>query len=281
MSRPLAASARSGAGTGPSAGDLERSYQHDEEAPLAAAQRSGTAPSSGSGGVRRNNMGESALTPRSRLSATLAEVPHIVSAFGLWAPIYIAVFTGACFLLAFALGRHSGAKAIACDGGLHGLLLLSSAALFVWMLVFMVRDVREQRRSMRREGASLAHGASDAEDEDEDEDDDDEEPGFDWLIFVLRIAFMLSMAALALWGHHVLTMRAAQADKDTAALEQSGGNFHADADSSSGASLPFSCAGRDEDLVTVCWWLVVLEGVAAAVAAGVAIAQAVAAYFDW
>jgi len=108
----------------------------------------------GSSGSHRRNVREAddeetgaAAAAGSGFRARLAEVPHVVSAFGLWAPVYVTVFTGACFILAFAVGRHTGPESVACDGGLHMLLLSSAAALFLWMIIFMVRDVREQRRA--------------------------------------------------------------------------------------------------------------------------------------
>jgi len=111
--------------------------------------------------------------------------------------------------------------------------------------------------------------------EDEEDDDDDGSEPFDYLVFILRLLFMATMAGLALWGHHVLAVRAeAEADAITAA-RATGGH-----DSGDDFSLA-ECAGRDEDLVAVCWWIVVIEGCAAAIAAGVAIAQAVAAVFGW
>ncbi len=43
-----------------------------------------------------------AATPRS-LATILADKAHVFAAFGLWAPVYIIVFTLSCFLLAFAM----------------------------------------------------------------------------------------------------------------------------------------------------------------------------------
>jgi hypothetical protein len=90
------------------------------------------------------------------------------------------------------------------------------------------------------------------------------------------------MAGLALWGHHVLAVRAeAEADAITAARAAGGHDSSGGGSSSEGDFSLAECAGRDEDLVAVCWWIVVIEGCAAAIAAGVAIAQAVAAVFGW
>jgi hypothetical protein len=187
---------------------------------------------------------------------SISEKSHIFAAFGLWAPVYISVFTLACFLFAFALGRHSGSKALACDGQLHIFMLVSAASLFIFMIAFMVRDVREQRRL-----------TSDSLEEEESELNQSEY-GFDWLVWILRFIFLITMAGLALWGRDVLHAReSAETDATSAAGEA--------ADSTNIGS----CAGRDADLVHVCWWLVVGEAIAAAVAGGVLIAQTIQGIF--
>jgi len=86
------------------------------------------------------------LTPRS-LATILSDSKSICAAFGpVLGPTYCVVFTLSCFLLAFAIGRHAGPKAVACDGGMHVLLLVSSGVLFLFMILFMARDIREHRR---------------------------------------------------------------------------------------------------------------------------------------
>jgi len=91
----------------------------------------------------------------------------------------------------------------------------------------------------------------------------------------MRLLFLVTMAGLALYGREVLHARSAA---ESSAIASGGRAHHLGDETVEGedpTSLPWSCAGRDEDLYQVCSYMIIIEAVAAAVAGGMLIAQTV------